>query len=76
MVPYIPAIVMVWKANMDATPCTSKDSVINYIMKYASKAEKESQIYMQLMQSVIKHTNNSSWPNVIILKLLNKLIIE
>ena len=60
MISYIPTIIIAWKTNMDATFYTSKDAVINYIAKYALKAEKESQTYMQMIQSVIKHTNNLS----------------
>lgn len=34
-----PWILQLWRANVDITPVMSKDAFLNYIAKYASKAE-------------------------------------
>ena len=41
MNPYNPAMILAWRANIDLKPVLSKDAAINYIAKYASKAEKQ-----------------------------------
>jgi hypothetical protein len=36
---------MGWLANIDISPYTSRNSVIEYVLKYALKAEKQSEGY-------------------------------
>ena len=48
-----PTLLLGWLANIDISPCTSLQAVINYAAKYCSKAEKKSQSYLELAASVL-----------------------
>ncbi|EED11568.1 hypothetical protein TSTA_008640 [Talaromyces stipitatus ATCC 10500] len=43
MNPWNPCILMGWLANIDITPCTGSKALLDYIAKYASKAEKKTE---------------------------------
>ncbi|KAL9617667.1 MAG: hypothetical protein Q9160_007542 [Pyrenula sp. 1 TL-2023] len=47
-------MVMGWKANIDLTPCTTVTEVLAYAAKYASKAEKQSASYEELIDRALK----------------------
>ena len=51
---YNPQIASVWRANTDFTPVISKEAVLNYIAKYASKAEKPSESYYNLLKKLLQ----------------------
>jgi hypothetical protein len=52
MNPYNPAMILRWRANIDLKPVLSKDAAINYIAKYASKAEKQAPAFPELLASI------------------------
>lgn len=45
-------ITQVWRGNTDFTAITSKDAVLNYISKYASKGEHQSESYSLILRRV------------------------
>jgi hypothetical protein len=45
-----------WRANMDITPVMSKDAFLNYIAKYASKAEVSKFVILNLLLLLIQIT--------------------
>src|SRR6516162_9771888 len=57
---YVRAVSLGWLANIDFSPCTSLQAVINYAGKYCSKSEKKTESYSKLAAAVlpkISHTN-------------------
>jgi ATP-dependent DNA helicase PIF1 len=46
-------VTQVWRANTDFSPITSKDAVLNYISKYASKGEYASESYSIILRRVL-----------------------
>ena len=48
-----PLITRIWRANTDFTPIISITAVLNYIAKYASKGEKSSASYVELINSIL-----------------------
>ncbi|MCJ1360781.1 MAG: hypothetical protein MMC33_010790 [Icmadophila ericetorum] len=57
---YIPPFTMGWMANTDLSPCTNAASVVHYIAKLASKAEKKSQNYTELFKKATQGLNRAS----------------
>jgi ATP-dependent DNA helicase PIF1 len=73
---YIRGIALGWLANTDAPPCTSLRAVLNYIAKYCSKAEKQTQPYKEMISELIPMVNNSRPMVSLVAKMMNKLIGE
>ncbi|KAF8196251.1 hypothetical protein K438DRAFT_1418932, partial [Mycena galopus ATCC 62051] len=51
---YNPAMILAWRANIDIKPVLSKDAALNYIAKYATKAEQQAPGFPELLQGVVK----------------------
>ena len=73
---YVRAVTLGWLANTDESPCTSKDAVINYIGKYASKSEKKTAAYVDLMKQVLPRVTSNRPVVSAAAKLMNKVIAE
>src|SRR5579871_3031496 len=67
---------MSWRANCDFMPCTSKSAVINYIAKYASKAEETSKSYKDIMTSVLGRTSPDGRLHTVVASYLCAFISE
>lgn len=52
---YNAAMILGWRANVDMNPMLTKEETINYIAKYASKAEK------QLKRLPFLNSSQGSW---------------
>ncbi|KAF1940402.1 hypothetical protein EJ02DRAFT_325295, partial [Clathrospora elynae] len=65
---------MAWQANTDVSPCTDPKAVIEYVVKYATKAEKKSPSYRDLASNIIPFVNENQPAMSLVAKLLNKLI--
>jgi len=50
---YNATVIMGWMANTDISPCTDQTAVVHYLAKYCSKAEKKSEPFKSLLQSVM-----------------------
>lgn len=78
--PYIPAFLLGWRANIDTAPCLNIATVVEYVGKYASKAEKSSKPMETLVREVvagIREPANSTNPMLTIVhKCLNALIVD
>ena len=71
-----PTLLLGWLANIDISPCTSLQAVINYAGKYCSKAEKKSQSYLELAASVLPAISHRQPLVSLASKVMNKLISE
>lgn len=69
-------ITMAWMANTDVTPCTNTQAILNYIGKYASKEEKKTTTYTELVASILPHINANSPMLSLVSKMMNKLVGE
>jgi hypothetical protein len=73
---YVRAISLGWLANIDFSPCTSLQAVINYAGKYCTKAEKKTESYSQLAATVLPKVSHSNPMVSFASKFMNKLIAE
>jgi ATP-dependent DNA helicase PIF1 len=73
---HIRGIALGWLANTDATPCTSLRALLNYIAKYWSKVEKQTQLYKEVISELIPRVNNARPMFFLVAKTTNKLIAE
>ena len=73
---YVRTISLGWLANIDFSPCTSLQAVINYAGKYCSKAEKKTESYSQLAAAVLPKVSHSNSMVSFVSKFMNKLIAE
>jgi hypothetical protein len=67
-------ISMAWQANTDISPCTDPKAVLEYVVKYASKAEKKSPAYRDLAGTLIPFVNENRPFQSLVTKMMNKLI--
>ena len=65
-----------WQANTDVSLCTSVAVVIKYIVKYAVKPEIKLASYCEIATKVIPFVNETRLYQLIVTKLMNKLIRE
>ncbi|KPM39851.1 hypothetical protein AK830_g6688 [Neonectria ditissima] len=65
-----------WLANHDISPCTSVHAVVNYIAKYCSKAEHQTQSYRDIAREVLPHVNHERGITGFVAKFMNKLAAE
>ena len=73
---YHPLWTALWRGNIDVSPLLSKNVAINYISKYASKAETMS---AELDKTILDFTNgmpDTDGIQLVIAKTLNKFCIE
>ena len=57
MNPHLPAILPFWRANMDIQIVVDTDACIRYLVKYATKAEKESRNMSALFKQMISNSD-------------------
>lgn len=50
---YNPTFTLGWRANTDMNRCTNSHAVVEYIAKYASKAETQSRSYHEIFNNVV-----------------------
>ena len=67
---------MSWLANVDITPCTGSKALLDYIAKYASKAEKKTESYKDMMKNLLPTLNNRHPLLSVVTKMMNRLIGE
>lgn len=74
---YVPLFAMGWRANTDASPCMNGHAVIDYIAKYASKAEQKSLSYTEMFGSIMQRGVHSENPLLSgFRELLNCILVE
>src|SRR5699024_8909913 len=69
---YNSLITQIWRANTDFSPISSKEAVLRYIAKYATKGEKASTSYHEMINDIISSTDNESPAK----RILQKLVIN
>src|SRR5699024_1469434 len=72
----IQPFLQVWRANTDFSPVVDKQTVANYIAKYASKGEKSSPQYKDLMNEILANATEDHRAKQIISSLVIKTIGE
>ncbi|KAJ3535345.1 hypothetical protein NM208_g7167 [Fusarium decemcellulare] len=65
-----------WLANIDISPCTSLQAVINYAAKYCSKMEKRTDSYASLGRQILPHVSHHNPLLSFASRLMNKLLAE
>ncbi|EIW66760.1 hypothetical protein TREMEDRAFT_65159 [Tremella mesenterica DSM 1558] len=73
---YNPVFTLGWQANVDIQPCTDPHAVANYVAKYASKAEKPSLAFGDVMQAIANQVEEETSSRVIFQKMLSKVLTE
>jgi hypothetical protein len=73
---YNALITLCWLANIDCSPCTSVEAVINYAAKYCSKSETQTSTYAQIAKSILPHISSHNPMVSFVSKLMNKLMGE
>jgi ATP-dependent DNA helicase PIF1 len=73
---YNQTLLMGWLANIDISPCTSRNGVIEYVIKYASKAEKQSEGYRHMVNRILRVVNPDRPFQSLVTKMMNQLIGE
>ncbi|KAJ6437024.1 hypothetical protein O9K51_10321 [Purpureocillium lavendulum] len=65
-----------WLANIDISPCTSLQAVINYAAKYCSKMEKQTESYASLGRQILPYVSHQIPLLSFASRLMNKLLAE
>ncbi|KAI8416761.1 hypothetical protein FOFC_03074 [Fusarium oxysporum] len=65
-----------WLANIDISPCTSLQAVINYAAKYCSKMEKRTDSYASLGRQILPNVSHQNPLLSFASRLMNKLLTE
>lgn len=73
---YMPGVLLGWGANVDCTPCTSLDAVVNYIAKYVAKHETKTKPYDELANELVTQVSSEKFMVSFHAKLINKLFAE
>jgi ATP-dependent DNA helicase PIF1 len=63
-------------ANTDMAPCTNPHAVLNYIAKYASKAETKSETYKSMFAAVVRRASSTNPILSATVKMMNALLVE
>jgi len=71
-----PFITRVWRGNTDFSAITSKNAVLNYISKYASKGENASEAYSDVLRRFISSHENEDPAVTVIRQLLISSVAE
>ncbi|KAF9536267.1 hypothetical protein CPC08DRAFT_590772, partial [Agrocybe pediades] len=74
--PFNIPMILGWRANMDIKPVLSKYAAIDYIAKYASKAEKQAPAFPELLAGVTSSMDNDATAQQACQKILNKMLGE
>lgn len=77
--PHNPSLILGWGANVDFKPIISKSSVVAYIAKYCSKAEKKSATYFDMLHEVLSDRRideDRAATKVVVQKMLSKFVVE
>ena len=74
--PYSRLVSMVWRTNMDISPCASMHAVLTYIAKYASKEEKATTPYRDIMRRVLPRVSSERSFLSFVALMFNQLIQE
>jgi hypothetical protein len=74
--PYNRLVSMAWLANTDISPCTGSKAVLEYLAKYVSKPEKQTESYEELMKRLLPSINTNRPVLSAVTKLMNQLIAE
>ncbi|KAJ7434964.1 hypothetical protein B0H11DRAFT_1756738, partial [Mycena galericulata] len=69
-------MILAWRANIDIKPVMSKDAALNYIAKYATKAEQQAPGFPELLEGVVKQMGTGGTAQSACQKLLNKMLGE
>ncbi|KAH0826840.1 hypothetical protein AYO21_07253 [Fonsecaea monophora] len=67
---------LAWLANTDIAPCTGAVAVLNYIAKYTTKAERQSESYQQIATRLLPHLNTTRPLTSFVSKTMNRLLGE
>ena len=73
---YHPLWTAMWRGNIDVSPVLSKDAAVNYISKYAAKAESMSSELDKVMLEYAREELDDGGIQSIVTKTLNRLVIE
>ncbi|KAF6519541.1 hypothetical protein HZS61_007812 [Fusarium oxysporum f. sp. conglutinans] len=65
-----------WLANIDISPCTSLQAVINYAAKYCSKMEKRTDSYASMGRQILPYVSHQNPLLSFASRLMNKLLTE
>ncbi|KAF6528008.1 hypothetical protein HZS61_008310 [Fusarium oxysporum f. sp. conglutinans] len=65
-----------WLANIDISPCTSLQAVINYAAKYCSKMERRTDSYASLGRQILPYVSHHNPLLSFASRLMNKLLAE
>ncbi|XP_057859850.2 uncharacterized protein LOC131068635 [Cryptomeria japonica] len=67
-----PCMLSIRRANMDCQPVTSRKVVLQYISKYASKSEKRSEYYTEMLKTIV----NASESKDVVLSTYHKFMMH
>uniref|UniRef100_A0A158P537 ATP-dependent DNA helicase n=1 Tax=Tetranychus urticae TaxID=32264 RepID=A0A158P537_TETUR len=70
MARYNPFITQLWRGNTDFSPITSKEAVLNYIARYATKCEQASVVHKRTLRDLVANSADSTMAKSLISKLL------
>ena len=73
---YNPAMTLGWRANTDIQPCTDPHAIATYVSKYASKAEKPSTMFGDVMQAISKKVEEDTSAKIVFQKMLGRVVTE
>ncbi|KAG6235057.1 hypothetical protein E4U23_000850, partial [Claviceps purpurea] len=65
-----------WLANTDISPCTSGVAVVNYIVKYVSKAEKKTDTFNDVAVRILARTREDKGIACFVNKFMNAMVAE
>lgn len=73
---YCPIALSIWRANIDASAIITKDALINYIGKYATKAEKDSDALVAEMRQLATQNDPADGVGRLLAQMMNKFVIQ
>lgn len=73
---YNPFVTQVWRGNTDFSPIISKDAVLKYISKYASKGEYASESYREILNQIVGRASVDTPAATLIRRLLVSSVAE
>jgi hypothetical protein len=73
---YHPVWTSTWRGNIDLSPVLGKYAAINYIAKYASKAESMSSTLDEVMLDIAGNLSDNDSISGLITKTLNRFCVE
>ncbi|KAL7297052.1 hypothetical protein TKK_0009478 [Trichogramma kaykai] len=69
-------VTQIWRANTDFTPILDINAVVKYIVKYTTKSETASFSYMNVINSLCKHSDDVTSAKSCVMKLLISSVSE